>query len=153
MAFRWPFSRDFNELVFRCLFSSIFLGLGGEHIFADQMIQKLMPLWIPSPRLFSILAGCILLIGGMMVLIGYRIHIAAYILGSFLVIVTALVHLPAVILPPAANHPSDEWMWIVLQRSNLVKNMCLLGVCFQLGYHRLGIYSFDGRPKDQSTHP
>ena len=34
-------------------------------------------------------------------------------------------------------------MWPVLQRSNLAKNLCLLGVCVQLGWHKPGRYSLD----------
>jgi hypothetical protein len=33
-------SRDVNELIFRVLFSSIFLGLGGEHIVDDRLIPS-----------------------------------------------------------------------------------------------------------------
>ncbi len=142
---RWPLSRDGNELVFRILFSSIFLGLGGEHLLDDRLIQNLMPAWIPTPRLLSVLAGLVLLTGGTMVLVGWRIRQAAWILGIFLVIVTLTVHLPAALLPPPPMPAEAEWMWVVLQRSNLVKNLCLLGVCFQLGYHQLGVYSLDRR--------
>lgn len=140
---RWPLSRDGNELIFRVLFSSIFIGLGGEHIVDDRLIQNLMPSWVPSPRLFSVIAGLVLLTGGSMVLLGYRIRAAAWILGIFLVVVTVTVHLPAVFLPCPPMPAENEWMWVVLQRSNLVKNMCLLGVCFLLGYHQLGAYSVD----------
>lgn len=140
----WPFSRDLNELVFRALFSSIFLGLGGEHVLADDLIQNLMPPWVPWPRLASILTGIVLLTGGSMILAGWRVYQAALLLGVFLVVVTAAVHLPAVFLPPPPMPAESEWMWIVLQRSNLVKNLCLLGVCFHLGFHRVGRYSVDG---------
>lgn len=138
---RWPFSRDFNELVFRVLFSSIFLGLGGEHLLSDQLIQHLMPAWMPAPRVVSILSGVILLFGGSLVLVGWRVHLAAYVLGAFLVVVTLLVHVPAVFTPMPSLPAEHQWLWTVLQRSNLVKNLCLLGVCFQLGYHRVGRYS------------
>ena len=144
MQLRWPFSKDFNELVFRILFSSIFLGLGGEHLLADDMIQNLMPTWVPWPRGVSIASGLVLLFGGTLVLIGYRVHLAAYILGAFLVAVTLTVHVPAVFIDMPTLPEQHQWLWTVLQRSNLVKNMCLLGVCFQLGYHRTGRYSLDG---------
>ena len=60
----------FHEPVFRVLFSSIFSGLGGEHIVSDKLIQNLMPAWVPAPRMFSVLAGMLLLIGGTMILLG-----------------------------------------------------------------------------------
>ena len=34
---------DLAELIFRMLFSSIFIVLGGEHIFRDELIRQLMP--------------------------------------------------------------------------------------------------------------
>ena len=136
-----PLDPDVAELIFRVLFSSIFLGLGGEHIVSDQLIQRLMPPWVPAPRLFSILAGVVLLLGGTMVLVGWQLQAAAWILGVFLIIVTAIVHLPAVVRAPPPMPADAEWMWIVLQRSNMVKNLCLLGVCFLLANHTPGRYS------------
>lgn len=142
---RWPFDRDTSELMFRVLFSSIFVGLGGEHIVDDTLIQQLMPAWVPARRLVSLGAGAVLLTGGTMVLLGWRLVQAAWILGTFLVLVTLAVHLPAVVgvQEPPPLSPETAWMWPVLQRSNLVKNLCLLGVCILLGWHRPGRYSLD----------
>lgn len=144
---------DVAELIFRVLFSSIFLGLGGEHIVSDHLIQNLMPSWVPAPRLFSILAGVVLLLGGTMVLVGWQLQAAAWILGCFLVLVTALVHLPAVVTPPPPMPEDVEWMWVVLQRSNLVKNLCLLGVCFLLANHTPGRYSLTPPAAAQPSQP
>jgi len=33
------------------------------------------------------------------------------------------------------------WMWDILQRSNLAKNVCLLGVCIFLWHHTPGKWS------------
>lgn len=144
---RWPLSRDGNELLFRALFSTIFLGLGAEHVFHDDLIQRLMPEWVPAPRLASITAGLVLLTGGTMVLLGWRLRLAARILGAFVIVVTVVVHLPGLFGVPARVDPDDVWMWTILQRSNLVKNLCLLGVCVQLGQHAPGRYSLDGRKR------
>jgi uncharacterized membrane protein YphA (DoxX/SURF4 family) len=141
-----PLDPDINELIFRVLFSSIFLGLGGEHIVSDHLIRRLMPAWVPAPRLFSVLAGVVLLIGGTMVLLGWQLRAASWILGVFLVVVTAAVHLPAVVAAPPPMPEDSKWMWIVLQRSNLVKNLCLLGVCFLLYNHVPGPYSLAAAP-------
>ena len=141
---RWPFGRDTNELLFRALFSTIFLGLGGEHLFHDELIQRMMPGWVLFPRLVSIASGLVLVTGGSMVFAGYRLRLAARILGTFLVVVTLAVHLPGVLGEPRAMDADDIWMWTVLQRSNLVKNLCLFGVCIQLGQHTPGRYSVEG---------
>ncbi len=140
---RWPLDRDQSELIFRVLFSSIFLGLGSEHIVDDRLIMKLMPGWVPAPRMVSVLTGAVLLTGGSMVLVGYRLQRAAWILGTFLILVTLTVHLPAVFVEGPPMDEAHAWMWPVLQRSNLVKNLCLLGVCVLLGWHRPGRYSLD----------
>ena len=44
--------------------------------------------------------------------------------------------------PPELSADS-RWMWDILQRSNFVKNLCLLGVCFHLLHHRTGCFSVD----------
>ena len=137
-------SRDFADIVFRLLFSLIFIGLGGEHIVNDALIQKLMPAWMPLPRMVSISCGLILFGGGTMIALGYRLKIAAVVLGSFLVVVTALVHAPALqgIEAPISD-PGDQWLWDTLQRSNFVKNLCLLGVCTMLPFYQPGRWSLE----------
>ena len=140
---RWPLGYDTSELLFRVLFSSIFLGLGAEHLVDDRLILKLMPGWIPGPRYVSIAAGAVLLCGGGLVLVGYQLRRAAWVLGAFLVSVTLFVHVPGVLIPPAESMGEHGWIWTVLQRSNLVKNLCLLGVCIHLGWHRPGRFAVD----------
>ncbi|MDP6977834.1 MAG: DoxX family protein [Myxococcota bacterium] len=134
---------DVAELVFRLLFSSIFIVLGGEHMFSDGLIQRLMPEWVPLPRLLSLAAGFLLLAGGASIAAGFRVHIAATALGIFIVIVTAVIHIPGMFLYPP-ELPSDwGWLWDLYQRSNFIKNVCLLGVCFHFLYHEPGRYSLD----------
>lgn len=137
-------SKDFSDVVFRLLFSLIFIGLGGEHLVSDDLIQKLMPLWMPNPRVVSIFCGLLLFTGGGMIALGYRLKFAAMLLGTFLVIVTAVVHAPALqgMQNPVAS-PEDQWIWETLQRSNFVKNLCLLGVCTMLPHYRTGKWSLE----------
>ena len=132
---------DFADLVFRILFCLIFIALGGEHIVKDDLIQRLMPAWVPWPKLVSILCGLILLLGGGLIALGYKLRFAALLLGSFLVVVTALVLGPALAATPDFITPENEWLWQILQRSNYVKNICLLGVCLLLIYYEPGKWS------------
>ena len=132
---------DLTELAFRGLFVLIFIGLGGEHVFHDQLIRLLMPDWVPYPRAASIAVGLWLLFWGGLVLLGWKIREAAIALGAFVIVVTIVVHLPAVFSYPPEIAPDDRWLRDILQRSNLVKNLCLLGVCFHLLYHQPGRYS------------
>lgn len=136
-----------TELIFRILFSLIFLGLGAEHLFSDALIQDMMPAWLVGKRVFSILAGLILLTGGLSVFLGYKMTWGGLLLSGFLVTVTLMVHLPAIFQHPP-NLPEEwSWLWDVYQRSNLVKNLCLLGVCFHLINHEPGKFSLDDRLK------
>jgi len=134
---------DLTDLIFRILFSLIFLGLGLEHLFSDALIQGMMPDWLVYKRAASILCGLVLLGGGTSILLGYHSKGGAIVLGLFLVVVTAVIHLPAVLGNPSDLPPEWVWLWEVYQRSNLVKNLCLLGVCFHLINHEHGRYSLD----------
>jgi uncharacterized membrane protein YphA (DoxX/SURF4 family) len=142
---------DARDLIFRGLFSSIFLGLGLEHLLDDRLIQHLMPEWVSYPSLASSGAGVILLLGGLSILLGYRVHLGAKILGAFLVAVTALVHLPGIFSAPPQINEEWTWLWTVFQRSNLVKNLCLFGVCVHLTTHAPGKYSLDAWLKKRAN--
>ena len=132
-----------RDLAFRVLFSSIFVGLGGEHLFKDDLLQVLMPAWVPFPRLVSMATGVFLLLGAACILLGYHIRRGAFWLAVFLVIVTVAVHLPGLFSHPASVPEEAAWLWDMFQRSNFVKNICLLGVCIHLMEHAPGRYSLD----------
>lgn len=134
---------NITDLVFRVLFSTIFIGLGFEHIFSDQLIQNMMPEWVTLKRFFSLIAGCLLLVGGLSVMFGFRTRQGALLLGTFLVVVTIVIHVPAMVITPDDLTDDWHWLWNLYQRSNFVKNICLLGVCFHLINHRLGKFSID----------
>src|SRR5437879_1044105 len=51
---------DTRDLIFRGLFSSIFLGLGCEHQLDDRLLQHFMPAWVQYPMLASRLSGVVL---------------------------------------------------------------------------------------------
>jgi uncharacterized membrane protein YphA (DoxX/SURF4 family) len=129
---------DLFEFLFRALFCGIFLALGWEHLFSDNLIQRLMPAWLEPKRAASILAGLWLSVGGVLLFLGYRLRFAAVWLGIFLVVVTVGVHLPGIVQGNSAIPAEMEWMWQILQRTNLAKNICLLGVCFHLWSHQPG---------------
>ena len=136
-------NRDLADLLFRSLFCLIFVGLGSEHLMSDDLIQLLMPTWVPLKRLVSVGCGLWLVSWGCMILLGWRLRSAAVALGMFLLIVTFAVHVPGVLTNPPEIHQDCVWMWMILQRTNLVKNLCLLGVCFHLLYHDVGRYSLE----------
>ena len=146
-------SPDICDLVFRALFCLIFIGLGMEHLVSDQLLQHLMPAWVPEKRLISMACGLWLVGWGSLILLGWRVRMAAWALGAFLVGVTALVHLPGILAYSAQVPAECEWTWQILQRSNLVKNLCLLGVCFHLLHHQVGRYSLEHYLEPVSVSP
>lgn len=143
-GFERRISNDTRDLIFRGLFSSIFLGLGSEHLLDDRLIQHFMPSWVGYPMLASRLSGFVLLIGGLSILAGYRIQLGARLLGAFLFVVTLTVHVPGLFQVPPGIPADIAWLWAVFQRSNLVKNLCLFGVCVHLTTLSPGRFSVDG---------
>jgi uncharacterized membrane protein YphA (DoxX/SURF4 family) len=136
-------SNDTRDLIFRVLFSTIFLGLGCEHLLDDRLIQHFMPTWVEYPVLASRLSGLVLLMGGLSILTGYRMQLGARLLGAFVFVVTLTVHVPGVFQIPPGIPAGAGWLWTVFQRSNLVKNLCLLGVCVHLTTQAPGRFSID----------
>ncbi len=137
--------RDIIDIMFRVLFSLIFLALGAEHLFSDQLIQKLMPDWMPVPRLVSILTGLVLLVGGGMIALGFKLRLAATSLIVFLLLATILVHGANLMGTPEFIDEDHAWLWAILQRSNYAKNICLIGVCLRLLYYTPGRWSLEAR--------
>lgn len=136
-------SHDTSDLVFRVLFSTIFVGLGFEHLVSDDLLQALMPVWMGPKRALSIVSGVVLLAGGASIMLGYRTRAGATVLGGFLVVVTAVIHGPGLLGYPTGMPDDWRWVWQVYQRSNFVKNICLIGVCVHLITHQPGRFSLD----------
>ena len=134
--------RDFMDLAFRMMFSSIFMGLGMEHLFHDEIIMKIMPDWVGFRKVASICAGIVLVSGGISLITAYRIKQAAIMLAVFVVIVTITVHGPELFGHPKSLPEEWTWLWQVFQRSNFVKNVCLLGVCIHLLNYTPGKLTF-----------
>jgi len=134
---------DTRDLIFRGLFSTIFLGLGSEHLLDDRMIRHFMPGWVTYPALASSVSGIVLLIGGLSILTGYRMQLGARLLGAFVLLVTLTVHVPGVFQVPKEIPADCAWLWAAFQRSNLVKNLCLFGVCVHLTTQAPGRFSID----------
>ena len=84
-------------------------------------------------------------------LLGWRVRLAAIALGVFLILVTLLVHAPGVLSYPANLPEESRWAWDILQRTNLVKNLCLLGVCFHLLQYQVGKYSLEAYVKRRQS--
>ena len=73
---------DTRDLIFRGLFSTIFLGLGSEHLLDDRLIRHFMPAWVQYPTLASRLSGVVLLVGGLSILTGYRMRLGSLVYSA-----------------------------------------------------------------------
>lgn len=58
-------------------------------------------------------------------------------MGALGAVVTLVVHVPGVLARPVFVESEALWLWDILQRTNLVKNISLL-VFFHFLHHRLG---------------
>jgi hypothetical protein len=59
-------------------------------------------------------------------------------------VVTLAIHVPGMFQAPGSIAPEDMWLWDLYQRSNFIKNVCLLGVCLHLLTHEPGPYTLPG---------
>ena len=100
-----------------------------------------MPDWFIYKRVLSILAGLVLVCGGLAVVTAFHLRYAAMMLAGFLVTVTTLIHLPELSGTPSGLTEDWVWLWQVFQRSNFVKNLCLLGVCIHLMTYQPGCFT------------
>jgi uncharacterized membrane protein len=98
-------NQDFADLLFLFLFCLTFIALGGEHLVKDDLIQKLMPSWVPLPKIVSIGCGLILLLGGGLIALAHNLRFAPILLGTFLIIVTTIVHGSPILINPDFINP------------------------------------------------
>jgi uncharacterized membrane protein len=69
-------------------------------------LEKLMPPWIPGPRLIAFLTGALLLVAGVCILLARKTRMAATYLGTWLVLLVVFVYGP--ILIAALADPSTD---------------------------------------------
>ncbi|MBO6573920.1 MAG: DoxX family membrane protein [Rhodothermales bacterium] len=78
----------------RVLFSVPFILMGLNHLVNAYLLTNAVPSFLPAEMLVVRATGILLLLGGLAILAGYRAHLAALILGIFLMMTALLVHLP-----------------------------------------------------------
>lgn len=78
-------------LVGRIFFSAIFIIKGVEH-FLPKMLHFAADHGVPMPTVLVPLAGVVVLLGGLSLLVGYKVKIGAWFLVAFLVPTTFMIH-------------------------------------------------------------
>jgi putative oxidoreductase len=119
----------------RALFAAIFILSGRAH-FAPQTIAYAAAQGVPAASFLVPLSGVLALAGGVMVLLGFRARLGAWLIVLFLVPVTLMMHRFW-----AATDP----MMAGIQQAMFMKNLSMLGGALLLVQFGAGPVSFDAR--------
>lgn len=122
-------------LLGRVLFAAVFILSsikhfnGGDIAYAQQAGVPLAKLMVPA-------SGALALIGGLLILLGYRAKLGAWLLVLFLVPVTPVMHNFWAVKDP---------MMAAMQMANFMKNLSMLGGAFLITQFGAGPWSLDAR--------
>lgn len=120
-------------LIGRILFSAVFIGSGINHLRNSAAVgQYAASAGVPSGHAIAIVTGLTILIGGLMVLLGFKGRIGAILLVLFLVPVSFIMHRFWGVSDPmvAAN-----------QQAHFMKNIALAGAALMVIYFGTGALS------------
>jgi putative oxidoreductase len=127
-------------------FAAIFI-LSGSHHFSSSTIGYAVSQGVPAANALVPLSGIIAIVGGLMVLFGYRTRLGAALLASFLVPVTFAMH---------RYWDATDAQTAMMQQVHFMKNISMLGGALLLCYFGGGALSLDARrrhdPADVATH-
>ena len=125
----------FIVLLGRFLFALIFICSSIGH-FSSSSITYAEASGAPLANLFVPLSGVLILLGGLSILFGFKAKIGAILLLIFLVPATLIMH--------AFWNIQDPTLYL-MQMSNFMKNLSLMGTCLLITYFGSGPLSIDGR--------
>jgi putative oxidoreductase len=117
------------------MFAAIFLKAVPGH-FQEETIAFVSEQGIPLAGLFVPLAGFLALAGGLSVLLGWRAKLGAWLLVTFLVPVTLLMHPFWVVSDPGAA---------AMQEAMFFRNVSMLGGALLITWFGAGPLSMDAR--------
>ena len=124
----------YTALAGRQLFSIIFIIASGQH-FTPLGIAAAASHHVPWPHVLVPLAGVMALAGGLSVLLGFHTRTGAWLLVSFLVPVTVMMHNFWAVSDPAASQ---------IERAMFMRNVTMLGGALLISYFGAGPLSLDG---------
>lgn len=127
----------------RQLFSIIFIIASAGH-FTPQTIASAARHHVPLPDILVPLSGLMALVGGLSVLLGYQTRFGAWLLVTFLIPVTVMMHNFWAVSDPTMSQ---------IERAMFMKNVTMLGGALLISYFGAGPLSLDGlmRPASRRT--
>lgn len=117
----------------RLCFALIFILSGVGH-FSSDMVGYAASAGVPAANIAVPLSGIIALAGGLMVLLGFKARIGAWLLILFLVPVTLMMH---------NFWAVDDPQQATMQRVSFLKNLALIGGALLIAYWGAGPLSVD----------
>ena len=124
-------------LLGRLLFALIFLMAGPNH-FSSQTIAYAASQGVPMASIAVPLSGVLALVGGLSILLGYRVRIGAWLIALFLVGVTPMMHNFWTVTDPMMHQ---------MQMVMFMKNVSMLGGALLISQLGAGPWSLDNRRK------
>jgi putative oxidoreductase len=117
------------------LFALIFIISGVGH-FSSGSIGHAASSGVPAAHILVPLSGIIALLGGLMIVLGFKARIGAWLIVLFLVPVTLMMH---------PFWAFDDAQQAMMHRVNFLKNLALIGGALFIAYWGAGPISVDER--------
>ena len=127
-------------LIGRILFSALFI-IAGPGEFQHKSIDYASQAGVPFATILVPLAGVIAILGGLSILLGYKMKVGAWLIVIFLVPVTLFIHKFWGLSDTGAA---------TIQQIMFFKNISMIGAALMFAYYGAGPYSIDGRAKKDS---
>lgn len=123
----------FIFLIGRVLFSWIFI-MKSLDLFSGKMMSQAASCGVPMPGFLVPIAGILALLGGLSVMLGYRVKLGAWLLVIFLLPTTFAMH---------KFWASDDMLLMMMHQFCFLKNVSLMGTALMLSYLGSGPFSLD----------
>ena len=127
----------YTVLLGRILYSLIFLNSGLFH-FSGMAIGYASSQGVPLASFLVPFSGVMAIVGGLLIILGYKAKWGAWLLVAFLIPVTFMMH---------AFWKETDPMQKQMQMGMFMKNISILGGAFLITWFGAGPVSFDSRRK------
>ena len=124
-------------LLGRILYSLMFL-YSGLSLFSEMAVGYASSKGVPLASFLVPFSGAMAIVGGLLIVLGYKAKLGAWLIVAFLIPVTFIMH---------AFWKETDPNQMQMQISNFLKNISMLGGAFLITWFGAGPLSFDNRRK------